>query len=200
MEFVYFIIEEPFMGNVKIGRSNDVDKRLSGLQTGNPNVLIIHKSIPTLDSKTLEINLHKVYQHRRKHGEWFTFASLAELDEEISKLSNNINLLLLLIARIETLEKEIRKLNGKEIENEPEPEIIIEKQIPRNKINQVNDWITENPPYEGESKSAYFGKYCEYIDSVNGHRIGVQDFTKVVESYGYREKRNKTVRSWTGNI
>lgn len=103
-------MKNPSWETLKIGRSIDVDKRLSRLQTGNPNVLKTHKYIPTIDSKTLEANLHKVFQNRRKNGEWFLFESIEELDEEISKISSDNTLLLWLLTRIESLEKEIREL------------------------------------------------------------------------------------------
>ena len=40
MSYVYFILDET-SNAIKIGKANDIDERISGLQTGNPNELIL---------------------------------------------------------------------------------------------------------------------------------------------------------------
>ena len=38
MSYVYFILDI-VSNSIKIGKANDIQERLSGLQTGNPNIL-----------------------------------------------------------------------------------------------------------------------------------------------------------------
>lgn len=57
----------------KIGFSSDVDKRLSTLQTGNPDKLYIHhvEEVPKDRARLLEHKLHRELNHKRIKGEWF---------------------------------------------------------------------------------------------------------------------------------
>jgi predicted GIY-YIG superfamily endonuclease len=72
--------------HVKIGRSADPRRRLSGFQTGSPTELRLLHLIATPDAARLEAALHARYAQHRTHGEWFTatpvlvdLAGLAEL-------------------------------------------------------------------------------------------------------------------------
>jgi len=58
----------------KIGFSGDVNKRLSTLQTGNPEKLIIHHKIevPSERARLVENKIHKEYSYLRIKGEWFS--------------------------------------------------------------------------------------------------------------------------------
>ena len=67
---VYFIIEQPFNGLVKIGFSKNPEQRLKQLQTGACHPLRIYRMIPT-GTRALETVLHKQYQEYRRQGEWF---------------------------------------------------------------------------------------------------------------------------------
>ena len=71
-EVVYFIQMGGF-GPIKIGYASNVDKRLSSLQTGNPEKLRIIKTIPA-SSKQDESSFHKMFSHLRISGEWFEFS------------------------------------------------------------------------------------------------------------------------------
>ncbi|EMG9279231.1 TPA: GIY-YIG nuclease family protein [Enterobacter cloacae] len=62
--------ENPYSGlYVKIGRSNNVLKRLSNLQTGTFGQLIIHALEPGGAQK--ENELHEKFKTERRQGEWF---------------------------------------------------------------------------------------------------------------------------------
>lgn len=68
---VYFITDGDF---VKIGKANNVKKRLRILQTGNPKHLSIMKIIECEDcTKAYEIEsfLHKIMKPLRVNGEWY---------------------------------------------------------------------------------------------------------------------------------
>jgi hypothetical protein len=53
-------------GYIKIGKSQDIDKRLSTLKIGNPTIKVIN----FLD-KNIEHELHTIYKSKRIIGEWF---------------------------------------------------------------------------------------------------------------------------------
>jgi hypothetical protein len=57
----------------KIGFSNNVNKRLLELQTGNPEKLIIHhtEAVPKDRVRLLERKIHRELGYRRIKGEWF---------------------------------------------------------------------------------------------------------------------------------
>jgi len=57
---------------LKIGRSNNAEKRLKSLQTGSPLRLSIAYVLP--DKGHLEKLLHEKFKKKRINGEWFTFS------------------------------------------------------------------------------------------------------------------------------
>lgn len=62
-------------GSYKIGKSNDVYKRLKALQTGTNNNLSIVKFIPVRFSFKIEKFLHDMFYSHRNNGEWFSLES-----------------------------------------------------------------------------------------------------------------------------
>lgn len=58
---------------VKIGKANNVKKRLAGLQTSNPNRLVVRWTTP--GAEKLEGQLHNRFNHLRLEGEWFDFGT-----------------------------------------------------------------------------------------------------------------------------
>lgn len=87
---VYFICD--LASNAfKIGKADDVDRRIGELQIGNPNPLTLLHSIKFQSSDEsfyYEKKYHKFFEHLRLNGEWFKF------DEIILKnfLSNEIKI------------------------------------------------------------------------------------------------------------
>ena len=73
--FIYLICTEDGSG-YKIGRSQDVNKRLQQLQTGCDSRLEVLYTYPTRFSVELEFVLHKRFLDKQKINEWF------ELDED----------------------------------------------------------------------------------------------------------------------
>lgn len=73
MGIVYLIRENNESNNYKIGstKHDDISKRIKGLQTGNPNELILVKSFNTKNQFKLEHMLHRHYKFKRENGEWF---------------------------------------------------------------------------------------------------------------------------------
>ena len=70
--FIYIIGEDKDGSPIKIGLSKDPRGRLAGLQTANPNKLVIHKlyEVPSIRVKTIERNIHVKLQPVRLSGEW----------------------------------------------------------------------------------------------------------------------------------
>ena len=69
--FVYFITDGDY---IKIGVANNLENRLSALQTSNAKELKILFSIPMKDKESayaLELFLHNTYKSKNVRGEWF---------------------------------------------------------------------------------------------------------------------------------
>ena len=68
MIFIYFI-QEGRQGNIKIGISSNPERRLRGLQTGNPSDLNLLFHMP--GDRFLEQCLHEKFRYHHISGEWF---------------------------------------------------------------------------------------------------------------------------------
>ncbi len=68
--FVY-IMECPKLRVYKIGISSNIRKRLSTARTFCPYPLDLNCVIVTYDSREVERELHRKYEHKRTNGEWF---------------------------------------------------------------------------------------------------------------------------------
>lgn len=69
-----YLIYNPLNRTYKIGKANNVEKRLNSLQTGNPDIqLITYKTYATeKDAFRMENMLHTNYQHKNYAKEWFS--------------------------------------------------------------------------------------------------------------------------------
>jgi len=69
--FIYVI--GPESGSQKIGFSQDVEKRLSSIQTGNPQKLKIHhkQEVRKEHVRLLEKKIHHANARKKVSGEWF---------------------------------------------------------------------------------------------------------------------------------
>ena len=72
---VYFIAESPYSGRVKIGKANNITRRLKQLQTGCPNTLTVKSSVMCKNKAhayRLENAVHRHYHaNRMAKSEWF---------------------------------------------------------------------------------------------------------------------------------
>ena len=75
-----YIVEAIGTGTVKIGKAVDINKRLSGLQTGSPVELRVAASI----NEDIESDLHHKHAKARIRGEWF------EITPDIVSLVNRL--------------------------------------------------------------------------------------------------------------
>lgn len=72
--FVYFITDGEF---IKIGISNNIQKRINSIQTGNPKRLELLRSIEcTFESHAINLEklLHRALSEHRVKGEWFAIS------------------------------------------------------------------------------------------------------------------------------
>ena len=67
---VYFIHEEGDFKRFKIGYTTKISERLLSLQTGNPDLLVVYKTIENVTKKK-ETQLHQMFAQYRIRGEWF---------------------------------------------------------------------------------------------------------------------------------
>ena len=72
MGFIY-LINELDTNNYKIGvtKSNDINKRLKSMETGNSNELFPSRKFKTSNPFKLEGMLHRHYTNKHKSKEWF---------------------------------------------------------------------------------------------------------------------------------
>lgn len=65
-----YLIREPF-GRVKIGKTTDVERRISALNCGSPYELELLIAIPCDDMRKLENSFHERFAEKRVRREWF---------------------------------------------------------------------------------------------------------------------------------
>ena len=68
---VYFIQEEHKFDRFKIGFTRNLAQRLADLQIGNPDVLVVYKTIENVTVKT-EHRLHRYFAKYHIRGEWYS--------------------------------------------------------------------------------------------------------------------------------
>ena len=70
MEYVYFI-KHKGLSPIKIGRTNDLSKRIYSFNNASPYGIEVIGVIETKDSVKLESIIHKKFNSFRLNGEWF---------------------------------------------------------------------------------------------------------------------------------
>lgn len=80
-----YIIQSRSTGAIKIGKSDDPERRLLQLQTGSPYSLRI--ILVGLEKGNLELKLHRLMvRHRTRQtrgGEWFTESGMGDIPTDI---------------------------------------------------------------------------------------------------------------------
>jgi predicted GIY-YIG superfamily endonuclease len=66
-----YLIRNNNNGQIKIGRSNNPERRLKTLLTSTTDDLEIIKTIPSNSASQMESNLHQKFRHKRINREWF---------------------------------------------------------------------------------------------------------------------------------
>jgi Meiotically Up-regulated Gene 113 (MUG113) protein len=66
---VIYFVHDSVSAAVKIGHAADAGKRLLGLQTGNPNELVLLGTLP--GDRPQERQLHQRFAEHHRRGEWF---------------------------------------------------------------------------------------------------------------------------------
>lgn len=83
---VYLYIMESKQADVsfyKIGVTNNLDKRLKSIRTGNPNKVNYIYTELNKDAYKLERWLHAQFSKKRLEGEWFTSITVKEIRRKI---------------------------------------------------------------------------------------------------------------------
>lgn len=87
MHYVYFIKGQ--RGNIKIGVSQNPQKRLEALQTGHSAKLKIIEQFPfesRMQAYDTEAQLHRRYKRHRVRGEWFKYDMYLEFKGRLEKI------------------------------------------------------------------------------------------------------------------
>lgn len=123
---VYFIVENPFLNRIKIGKAKNPADRIKSLQTGNPNKLSVYRSVHCGSDElmsTTETFLHRSLRDKNINGEWFNL-SLGTVDN----ICDNLEPLVLEFRKEDVQNEEVLK------QAEEKDNIVVEN-IP----NEVND-------------------------------------------------------------
>lgn len=92
MGYVYMIgpAEPVAPYRVKIGKADDVNARLKGLQTGSLVTLKIMWTVEHPEPHKLERQLHDNFADRRTHGEWFDLGAnpIAVIMDQMPRIDN----------------------------------------------------------------------------------------------------------------
>jgi hypothetical protein len=83
---LYIITAKEFDGIYKIGITNDIEFRLTCMQTGCPFKLFASRVYVCENPKGIEFSLHSFFKKKRLEGEWFklTDVDIAYIDEALS--------------------------------------------------------------------------------------------------------------------
>lgn len=74
MAYVY-LIQDTVSKATKIGIAIDVNKRMAGIKTGNPNPLRLLACVAVADARKVERELHTHFSTLRLSGEWFSMSN-----------------------------------------------------------------------------------------------------------------------------
>jgi len=78
-----YVMQERHTGNVKVGRTHNVQVRLAQLQTGCPNTLRVILHAPRQGWREKSIHRLMGYRQIRRNGEWFVEEALSELPPDL---------------------------------------------------------------------------------------------------------------------
>lgn len=78
-----YVIQMAVTGDIKVGRSKHVEKRLKELQTGSPHKLKLILHLPGEGWREKSLHQRMKRKSLRHNGEWFQVSALAELPDEI---------------------------------------------------------------------------------------------------------------------
>ena len=134
-------------GTVKIGKSNNPEKRLTELQTANPHKLVLYGVIDDVTSE-LESRLHRILDPFRLEGEWF------RLTDEVIRF---------MISRTDEISCDY-KINPSETKNDLLGEAI-EKTIKPNKNGK--GWVSETQIIRVIRKYLMFKRESPHFDVEN---------------------------------
>lgn len=109
---IYFI--GPRYGLVKIGKANDLRKRLWGLQTAHPSKLEVFAAVDA--HPLLEIRYHQMFADTRQGGEWF------KRSPAITREVNRLNALPLSRGQAQRLQEHRDLLTKWEVPDVPVPQ------------------------------------------------------------------------------
>ena len=118
MHYVYFIFQNNIPNQCKIGYTGDCLSRCCGLQTGNPNPLVVYRHIETNCPKKLEKYIHSQLKIFHINGEWYMITK--ELVDHVIESINVEELELKQKPKIPKMEK-TQKMDHKNTNDKQKP-------------------------------------------------------------------------------
>ncbi len=114
---IYFVQEKGlFRSRVKIGFTDNVKNRLSGLRVSSPSILKLILLLPGTTQD--EIGYHERFASYRIHGEWFSYGLKLRLFVWVNQLGSELA----------NPESEVNLEPNPKVEPEPKPEIDFTKE------------------------------------------------------------------------
>lgn len=89
-EIIYFVCEEPYSGVVKIGKTINIEKRLSGMQTGNYRKLKALMMYERPKKYDYEKVFHKLFYKNYVSGEWYNINRSMLMRIELIMKNNDV--------------------------------------------------------------------------------------------------------------
>jgi hypothetical protein len=82
-----YIFQMAVTGDMKIGRSSDIDRRLGEVQTGCPHKLRVLLRAPNMGHRERDLHQRlRMYRCRMMKGEWFREEGMGEIPIDIYNL------------------------------------------------------------------------------------------------------------------
>lgn len=78
-----YILQMDVTGDIKVGRSKHVHKRIKELQTGCPHRLRLILHVPDEGHRERGLHMTMIQRSLRRNGEWFEEGALAELPVDL---------------------------------------------------------------------------------------------------------------------
>ena len=175
--FVYILHAEG-TNRFKIGYSAKPQNRCQDINQQSPFPIKLIHYYPSDDAYRDEQKLHKMFNHRRVHGEWFFFDSVEHIkgliDEffEIKLVAKNTELLL----STNVNSRWNKDSNLSQYPNEPEKDerTLLESEL-QTKIKKLGDEIIGQFPSGKKPSEAAYAVYCFVCETFTGFPIPARE-------------------------
>jgi hypothetical protein len=155
-EYIYIIKANPD-STYKIGRTTNVQARISTIQTGNHNDIKIVETFEFSKCSMLENIIHRKYKPYKLRGEWFNFTD--DILEQLIKFIKDM------IVELSCEQKQKQKQNKQLLSNKSHMQNVTAKSLDKTTFEEIEEAI------EGEFEEEGNGKFIENITNDTDENI-----------------------------